>query len=68
MKAKRVMRPDFDVEVNSIRDYLKVFLWRIWLFFSFPHKGTVNYMIGEKKFGEEHYLIFPRIRIAYRRE
>lgn len=68
MKAKRAIRPAFDVEVNSIRAYLKVFLWRIWIFFSFPHKWTINYMIGEKKCGEEHFLIFPRLRIVYRRE
>lgn len=68
MKLKRVIRPDFDVETNSIRAYMKVFFWRMWIFFSFPHRATIDYMIGEKKLGEEHVLIFPRIRLVYRRE
>jgi hypothetical protein len=68
MKADRVMRPDFDVEVGTIRAYLRVFLWRIWLFFTFPHKCNIDYMIGEKKIGENRCYVFPRIKIIYRRE
>jgi hypothetical protein len=56
------------VEVGTIRAYLLVFLWRIWIFFTFPHKCNIDYVIGEKKIGENVFYVFTRIKIIYRRE
>ena len=68
MTTPKVFRPDFEVEVHGIGTLFRAILWRIWVFFTLPHKYVVNIMMGEKKFGEMVMWIFPRIKIIYRRE
>lgn len=68
MKRPVVLQPECEVEASNVWSFIRVLMWRAKLFFTFPHRGKIDYMLGEKKLFEERVWIFPRIRITIRRE
>lgn len=68
MKMPKIETPCFEVEVHSVRDYLRAFAKRAVIVFASPYRFRLNIMVGEKKLGEHSIWVFPKIRIKYRRE